>query len=371
MNQFPAVDPIPVPAPVWLMKLLSLVTLALHFAAVMMLVGSLILILVLNTRGWSAKCADRISASLTLARRLPVMMTFVINLGVPPLLFAQVLYGRALYTSTVLIGAMWISVIFLLMLDYWLLYRIVDRVETNRPAWVPTTLALLVTMGIGQIYAFAMTLMLRPGVWQEMYAKTASGTLPPPHDPTTTPRWMFVMAGGLVMGGVWALLLSNMKYLSEGAQTVLRKAGGTMAGLGMLVQFGSAFMVVSSQPDFVRAGLGSTPLYSISGYAYVATTLVAGLVGLLLSFRSSGSLALSIAGLLAAVVGTIGSVVFRDGIRDLTLKQAGYDVMARTEASNWIVIGVFLVLFVVMIGVVLWLLQVMRKATPPKEQVSL
>ena len=36
--------------------------------------------------------------------RLTVVMTFVINLGVPPLLFAQVLYGRALYTSSVLIG---------------------------------------------------------------------------------------------------------------------------------------------------------------------------------------------------------------------------------------------------------------------------
>ena len=43
-----------------------------------------------------------------LARRLTVVMTFVINLAVPPLLFAQVLYGRALYTSSVLIGLYWI-----------------------------------------------------------------------------------------------------------------------------------------------------------------------------------------------------------------------------------------------------------------------
>jgi predicted permease len=50
-------------------------------------------------------------------------MTFVINLAVPPLLFAQVLYGRALYTSSVLIGLYWISIIGLLMLAYWLLYR--------------------------------------------------------------------------------------------------------------------------------------------------------------------------------------------------------------------------------------------------------
>jgi len=34
-----------------------------------------------------------------------MVMTFVINLAVPPLLFAQVLYGRALYTSSVLIAS--------------------------------------------------------------------------------------------------------------------------------------------------------------------------------------------------------------------------------------------------------------------------
>ena len=40
---FPTPDPIPLPAPVWLLKLLSLLTLGLHFGAVMILVGSLIL----------------------------------------------------------------------------------------------------------------------------------------------------------------------------------------------------------------------------------------------------------------------------------------------------------------------------------------
>ena len=57
-----------------------------------------------------------------LIHRLPTVMAFVINLGIPPLLFAQVLYGRALYTSSVLIGTYWISVILLLMASYYGLY---------------------------------------------------------------------------------------------------------------------------------------------------------------------------------------------------------------------------------------------------------
>jgi hypothetical protein len=39
MQAFPAVDPIPLPAPIWLFKLLHIVTLALHFVAVEMLLG--------------------------------------------------------------------------------------------------------------------------------------------------------------------------------------------------------------------------------------------------------------------------------------------------------------------------------------------
>ena len=65
---------------------------------------------------------------------LPIVMTYVINLGVPPLLFAQVLYGRAIYTSSVLIGAWWIAVIPLLMLCYWLLYRFQRGLGTGSAA---------------------------------------------------------------------------------------------------------------------------------------------------------------------------------------------------------------------------------------------
>ena len=39
LQSFPAVDPIPLPAPIWLLKLLHIVTLALHFVAVEMLLG--------------------------------------------------------------------------------------------------------------------------------------------------------------------------------------------------------------------------------------------------------------------------------------------------------------------------------------------
>ena len=101
-----------------------------------------------------------------LARRLTVVMTYVINLGVPPLLFAQVLYGRALYTSSVLIGALLDLDHRLLTLTYWLLYQFTARLEAGRSAWWVGLSAWLLAGFIARLLSTNMTLMLRPEVWR-------------------------------------------------------------------------------------------------------------------------------------------------------------------------------------------------------------
>src|SRR5947209_10255280 len=181
MPSFPAVDPIPLPAPVWLFKLLHIITLSLHFVAVEMLLGGLLLAVVLSL--YRGSPASRVAAS-AIARRLTVVMTYVINLGVPPLLFAQVLYGRALYTSSVLIGAWWISVVALLTLTYWLLYRFSARLEAGRSAWGVGLSAWVLAGFIARLLSTNMTLMLRPEAWRQMYSASGAGIYLPNGDPT-------------------------------------------------------------------------------------------------------------------------------------------------------------------------------------------
>ncbi|MCW5943121.1 MAG: hypothetical protein KIS66_12880 [Fimbriimonadaceae bacterium] len=371
MAPFPHLDPIPIPAPVWLMKALSLITLALHFSAVMIVVGSLLLVLCLNATGRRRRSEAHLSASYTLAKRLPVIMTWVINLGVPPLLFAQVLYGPAIYSSSVLIGVLWFSVIPLLMLAYWLMYRTVAAFDAKRsPAW-QAFFALLVVLGIGQIYAMNMTLMLRPEAWQAMYKASPLGLKAPTGDPTTTLRWLFVMAGGPLFGGVWALLLSNMAYLTPGVQAALRRVGGWSALLGAALQGVLALRIVHAQPKVVGEALAGNTLFTVGGYAFLVTAALVALLGAFQALRGRGNVVIGTAGLLLAFVANAGSVVARDAIRDATLKAKGFDVWNRVESSNWSVVDLFLLLFVVMLGTVYWLLSVMRKATPPSEQVTL
>jgi hypothetical protein len=367
MLVFPAVDPIPLPAPIWLLKLLHIVTLALHFVAVEMLLGGLLIAVLLSLFRGSA--LSHVTAR-ALARRLTVVMTYVINLGVPPLLFAQVLYGRALYTSSVLIGIYWIAIIGILMLTYWLLYRFSTRLDAGKSAWWVGLIAWLLAGSVARLLSTNMTLMLRPEVWRDMYSASSMGAYLPTGDPTLTPRWLLMMAGGLFIGGLWLVYLSARSTFTPDEQRFVAGIGGKVAALFGLVYLAAGFWAFSVQPDAVKAGLSAHPLYKFAGFAgygWGILVLVAVLLAAVAGFAKISSGLLSWSALLLAVLVEITFTVFRDGVRDLTLLSKGYDVWDRVVVTNWSVVGLFLVLFVAGLGVIGWLVSVVARAQKTME----
>jgi hypothetical protein len=373
MNLFPAVDPIPLPAPVWLFKALHVLTLALHFISVELLLGGLLAATWLNFYGdrqrHAAAAVLRLNAAAALARRLPIVMTYVINLGVPPLLFAQVLYGRALYTSSVLIGVYWIAVVFLLMACYWVIYRFAAGTETGRGVWWMGLLAWLLAGAIAKIYSTNMTLMLRPEVWGQMYSATAAGTHLPPHDPTVMPRWLFMLAGGLWAAGLWMIWLAGRRAFEDPVRRYLAANGGRLAVVMLGVQAFLASRVLGSQPAAVRDGLAASPLYRYAGLAWVGAAALILLFSLWAAFRRPTSRAAGWVAALLLLLSVLGMTLYRDGIRDLTLLSKGFDVWQRTVVTNWSVVGLFLFLFVAGLGAVAWLISVMKGARPVSEKV--
>jgi len=278
MQSFPAVDPIPLPAPIWLLKLLHIVTLALHFVAVEMLLGGLLLAVLLSLFRHSP--ASLVTAR-ALARRLTVVMTFVINLAVPPLLFAQVLYGRALYTSSVLIGIYWISIIGLLTLTYWLLYRFTARLEAGKSAWWVGLSAWLLAGGIARLLSTNMTLMLRPEVWRQMYSDSAMGAYLPTGDPTLTPRWLMMLAGGLFIGGLWLVYLAGRSTFTAEEKRFLAPLGGKVAAVFGAVYLAAGLWAAAVQPEIVKTGLRTDALYKFAGFAGYGWLILVGLAILL------------------------------------------------------------------------------------------
>jgi hypothetical protein len=354
---FPAPDPIPLPAPVWLLKTLHIFTLSLHFCAVYVVVGGLALALAWHMRGHRAAAG----ASAALTPKLPVAMTYLVNLGIPPLLFAQTLYGRALYTSSVLIGSYWLSVIFLLMLGYFLLYVIAKRSEEGKSWRLFGFTALIVIAYVGRIYSANMTLMLHPEDWARLYAANPHGVQLPSVDPTTLPRWLYMMAGSLSVGGVFALIVGLQSSLGDDAKSLLRRAGGLFAAGFGLIQLLLGWRVFALQPDAVRAGLSANPTFLAGEWIWVAAAAALPLIALGAAFTKSGRTLPALAAV-AAVAGTTAAVVVRDGIRDLTLLSKGYDVWAQPVASNWQVVAIFLGLFVAGLAVIGWMIRLMKTA---------
>jgi hypothetical protein len=371
MQSFPAVDPIPLPAPIWLLKILHIVTLSLHFVAVEMLLGGLLLAAMLSffPRSHRAHVAAR-----ALARRLTVVMTYVINLGVPPLLFAQVLYGRALYTSTVLIGAWWISIIAILTLTYWLLYKFTARLEAGRSAWWIGLSAWMLAGVVARVLSTNMTLMLRPEAWRSMYSSSGAGIYLPTGDPTLTPRWLLMMAGGLFIAGLWMIYLAGRTTFTAEEKTFMAGLGGKIAALFGLVYLGAGLWAAGVQPAVVKTGLvfgtPDHPLYRLAhfaGYGWLALVIVAILFAATAGFTRITAAWLGWSGALAAVLVAIALTLYRDGVRDLTLLSKGFDVWDRVVVTNWSVVGLFLVLFVGALGVIGWLISVVARAQKPME----
>lgn len=367
MPSFPAVDPIPLPAPIWLIKLLHIVTLALHFVAVEMLLGGLLMAIILSVFRKSPHASVTARA---LAKRLTVVMTYVINLGVPPLLFAQVLYGRALYTSSVLIGVYWISIVLVLCATYWLLYQFSARLEAGKSAWWVGLSAWLLAGYIARILSTNMTLMLRPEVWRDMYSASALGAYLPAGDPTLTPRWLMMMTGGLFISGWWLVYLAGRRTFREDEKNYLAGLGGKIAATFGVVYMLAGVWAARVQPEAVKAGLATHPLYhfaKFAGYGWLALVAVAVLAAAVAGFGRVAANWLGWAGATLALLIELSLVIYRDAVRDLSLLAKGFDVWNRTVVTNWFVVGLFLALFVAGLGVIGWLISVVARAQKPME----
>jgi hypothetical protein len=206
-----------------------------------------------------------------LARRLPTAVAVTVNLGVPPLLFASVLYGQALYTAAILSAVAWLSLFMVVMGAYALLYVFQPRAAAAASGGI-VALAALLLLAASLILVNASTLALRPESWTA-YFDRPGGTILNLDDPTFWPRWLHFVAASLAVGGLFLALLNR------------KAAAGGDAGAAGRVRLGLAWFTRSTMAQFV-VGLWflfalpeGVRLLFLGGDAPHAAVLVAG-VGL-------------------------------------------------------------------------------------------
>jgi hypothetical protein len=203
-----------------------------------------------------------------------------------------------------------------------------------------------------------------------MYSASSLGTHLPLGDPTTLPRFFFVLVSGFVTAGLWLIYLGGRKTFSEVDGRFLSGLGGRIAAAAAIVQIGAAIAVYRTQPAMVQAALHSHLLYRVSGLGWFVLTAVLLLFAWFAAFARPISTLTSWVAVLIGVVPIALMTIYRDGIRDLSLLSKGYDVWARTVVTNWSVVGIFLVVFIAGLAVVGWLISVVARATRVMESTA-
>ncbi|MDZ7292006.1 MAG: hypothetical protein ONB44_19550 [candidate division KSB1 bacterium] len=363
MQIIPTADPIPLPAPFWLFKLLLLVTFLLHILVMNFMLGGGFLAAIAKLQSRKDENHRRLFEDLS--RKIPSLLAATITLGVAPLLFLQVLYGQFFYSSSILIGWPWFLVLIFLTLAYYGFYLVAFKkgTATNTAGWV-ILFSLILVFVIGFFYSNNMTLMLTPEKWAAKYHADPSGWNLNWSEPTLIPRFLHFFVASIAVGGLFVASAGLLRWKQDTAYArFLIKLGGRWFMYATMLQIVIGLWFLISLPgEKMMLFMGKNLLATIA--------LLIGIVGALAAiFLMSETLRKDdprkgfylVSGLTAVVI--IFMVIMRDILRDAYLANyfSANNFLVQTQ---WDVLILFLVLFVG--GVALWLVMIKRYFFSPK-----
>lgn len=252
LSLVPAADAIP--APWWLFETLLITALSAHFILINIVVGGSILAI-------GSRIASKRPRTVTFeVPGITTALALGINFGVAPLLFAQVLYGHLLYTSSILMAAWWILVIPVLIIAYYGAYiHTGGGGETLRAAALAVSVIALVYIAF--IFVNNMTLMLHPRSWTA-YFENRSGTLLNLSDPTLIPRYIHFLVASVAVAGLYGALRAHRSGKAESAPAV--RKGLRIFAFATIIQIaGGLWFLLSLPAETMRLFLGGNYLYTL------------------------------------------------------------------------------------------------------------
>jgi hypothetical protein len=419
----PLLDPLPLPAPAWLLSALLTLTFVVHVLSMNLLLGGSILGVAARIQGRQ----DRRAAAFAhlLAEALPIVFAATVTFGVAALLFLQTLYGRVFFAGAVLLAVPWLLIVPLVILAYYLAYAmasLADRAgrgtrdekrgtrgevrgardeepgprDEGRGArgeergartegrgardgersdgavfevgpWLGSAALALLVLGVGFIQANVMSALLRPHLFGAWFLESASGLRLNLGDATLAPRFLHVVIGAIgVAGAAVALAGYFLRHRDAPLSAWMIRHG---------VYWCAGATTVNLLPGFWwLAALPAPTMLRFMGRDLAATLwLVGGIVSALAALghlipagmtREPRSLLLGGAGSLVASVACM--VMVRDVARRAALEAAGVSP-ARWVAPQWGAIAAFGALLVCAIAIVAWMVRAMARAPRSRE----
>ncbi|XPV76022.1 MAG: hypothetical protein ACNI27_15630 [Desulfovibrio sp.] len=259
--------------------LLQVVTFTAHIIAMSMVFGGGLICLVQILRNRNIDLAE------VLTNRLPTGLAITINLGVAPLLFLQALHGQFYFTSTILTGGYWLTMVLLVGLAYTLFYVHQSRFKAGRGTIIPLSLALLLMVCVGFILSSNMSLMIAPQYWVEYFEK--DGGFLNFTDPTLIPRYLHFICGAPAIAGIGIALFGKFRRRLDWERlglkwfvhsTILSIFTGVWFLLALPTNVMSWFAGGSAEATFVLVGGTVLALMGMGAALRGKTTMAAAMV---------------------------------------------------------------------------------------------
>jgi hypothetical protein len=328
------------PAPLWLISVLHILTLTLHFVAMNFMVGGVIIVLF-------GRAASRWNhATLrTFLKLFPTLMAATITLGVAPLLFVQLTFPRQIYAAAIVSGWFWLMIIAVLIVAYYCLYAASFSKSTGA-AGKYLGLALLGMIYVSVVYSSVFSLAERPDLYRAMYAANPSGLTINTEWSGWIFRWMHMLAGAVTVGGFFIGLIGrdNPEESSTGRKFFV---GGMVAsfllGLAYLLTLADIMNPIMRSPGVWALSLSI--LFSLGALHFFFKR----------KFVPAG---------LMLFVSLLGMVTLRYYVR-LILLEKHYDPATVTVSPQWSVFAIFLVCFLLALGLLFYMIRLFVRSGRP------
>ncbi|MDH5717386.1 MAG: hypothetical protein OEZ22_07080 [Spirochaetia bacterium] len=222
----PAPDQLAIPGPFWLFQVLLVFTFLLHVLTMNALLGGSIIAVVSYFRGKVDKNHQKLAK--TIYSYLPTVIATAVSFGVAPLLFVQLIYGQFFYTSSIILGGIWLSVVLFIIFAYYSSYfmKFNHEKKINIAKYVSFSAPILFLI-VASIFANNLSILEKPLKWYDLYFKSIeSGENPMFHDTIIYLRLTHVLLGAIALTGIWIFLIGYFNRNKDENWSVWAKSYG-------------------------------------------------------------------------------------------------------------------------------------------------
>lgn len=249
-------NPLPIPAPISLLEILIVLTFILHIIFVNFTISLTAGAVGLEITGMMKKNSLFDKMAQICSFHASIHKSIAVVLGVGPLLIVSVLYTQYFYSSTILIGKAWMSLLILLIAAFLLLYIYKFtwvKFQTKKLLHLSIgLLAMLILFFVPLIFIVNVTSMLYPDRWGEANGFFESLF----YYPQIWQRYLHFMLASLATGGFYmfvyfAYLKRKQKKLEQHEQAL--KLFGAKVGFWITItQLVTGFLLLFSFNTNIR-----------------------------------------------------------------------------------------------------------------------